>query len=336
MPRKNSEQEIKGLSLYFMQARGMLLESLDWLEFLQRVPKLKDDDILTQVKTLAAAYKNPKLSIVTRSYYLDGEMEGKNAGDVKDVKHNEIPLYKAADRNLPEGAYEFFIPDIYKRDPASKYLIGGTVWEVEQYRVEDYLAWKTYAWDNELTVLTAEQKEANLEVQALNPSDKEKENTRKNRRQQEKNLGELQVRYDSELFNFDTDFETSQKYLANLTGRIALTIEAIKEMDAKIKAWDDGSFTKATEVKVRPLVKKFEAITEKVFRIYAVFAHEKATELGIIKEAFEPWYEELDEIDKTNVMLWCVEGNALRTPGQGVGPMTREQERELELKRAVN
>ncbi len=321
--RKNSEETIKDplISLYFVQGKEMLLEG---------------------VGDLGDA---PKLSIVTRTYYTAEEAEAANkltgakVGDdnykskhtQKDTRHTDAALHKNEN-----GTYTFFVPDIYKRDDAEKYLIDDQIYEVESFTIDNYKAWNKHMWQEKLYENFVEQTEVRKEIAALEPSDKEKESLQNDIERQGKALESLKQTYDRTLLDLDTDFETVEKQLQNLAGRISLTVAALKEKEARLMALRAGVKTMENAKLLSPLRERLEALTEASNKAYAQFFYDISENENVTKQAFEGWYETLSDDDKDNISIYVAAGNARRMSGRAVGPLTREQERARELKKLVN
>ena len=314
--RRNSEEAIKDpvLALYFLQQKEMRLEGLGELG------------------------NAPKISIVTRSYYAADEAEALNKasgakdGDknfirpnqLKDTKHTDAPLYKAED-----GAYTLFVPDIYKRDPAEKYLINDAVFEVESFTIADHTAWNRHMHDHKLFELFARQAEVLDEINALTPTDDEMNGLRKEIPQLVASRDTLIERYNALLL----DDAASEETVKNALGRRKLAEARLKEARERLKEGEKGTDALNVAQKAAPLSEKLEGLNEESYHIYMEFAHKIAEREELTTNDFATWYAAADEQSKANAMGFVSAGNARRTSGKAARPMTREEERAREYDR---
>lgn len=314
--KKNSEETIKNplLSLFFLQNKELRLEGLGELP------------------------ESPKISIVTRSYYSADEAEALNkasgakegdknyirANQQKDVKHTEMPLYKGEDET-----YSLFVPDIFKRDPAEKYLINDAVFEAESFTINDHKTWNKHMHDRELFKLFARQATVLDEITALSPTDDELNGLRKEIPKLVESQNILIERYNTLLL----DEKAPPEAVENVLARRKLAETRLKEARAALKKGEKGTDALEVAEQALPLRETLEEISEDTYRIYMEFVHEFAVREEMTTDDFETWYAAADEQSKANAMGWVSAGNALRTSGRNARPMTREDERAREYDR---
>lgn len=346
-PRKNSEEDIKGNALYFFQGREGRVENLNGLAFFQAVPKLKDEQILERAKDLAKVYRTPKYSIVTRDYYTaeEAQVENKRTGaqendanyvrekSLKNIKHTEIPLHPLAE----SGAYQFFFPDIYKRDETNfRYLINDIVFVADSFIKDDHIDWKKFSEEKGLTTLEAESADINLRIYTARPSQDDINRLRESINNLPKTILALQQEQEKTALDFDIDFEVAEKRLYNIAGRVSILESQLKEKEAKLFTWIQETKPVAVAEVMKPLEKELSAVTEKISAIYMEFVHIYATSHELTTDSLETWLEKADLQDFANAEGFVTWGNAERGYGRIARPLTREDERAQELSKLKN
>lgn len=341
--KKTTPDAPKGVfSLRFAQGKEFEFENLEWVDFLKKVPKLKDETILERVKVLGAAYQAPKVAIVTRSFYSKDDAEALNKqrnakeGDAnytapnqqKDMFHTEVPLY-GGER---DGKYTLLAPQIHRPVNKEEYLIGDMVYEVESFSKDDHVAWLEHSEAHNLMALEAKRSKALIAIINLAPTDEEMDGLRREVPQITASRNALIDRYNTLLLDESIPLTTVE----NILGRRQLADARLKEVQGQLKAYENGIDTEELANDIGPMQKAYREAEEAVWRVYMGYVHIFAEREGLVTETFDDWYARMDEQSKANGAGWVAAGNARRMSGKVARPLTHQEKLNRELRQLNN
>lgn len=318
------EESIKHLSLYFLGGKEMRLEGLESLLFYKDIDKFSDADILTKVKALAKTYKQPKISVVTRTFYEEGELEDKKAGDLKDLKHTDAPLYPQAD-----GAYTLFVPDLYRQKEGTSFEVLGLELDTESFTDDAVTEWETLEETEKLSEKRLMLRDKIRELNKILPTDDEIKTLESELPGLKNDRNALHQRYRNGLLDETVSAET----LKQLLERRKLADAHIKEVQAQVTEYNEGFDTLETLRNSTPLGKEIMALTQELQEVYLRYTHESAHRAGLTDAGVETWVDEATQQDLANAQMWVELGKAQRTSGKVSRPMSREDRRAKEYRK---
>ncbi len=340
--RKQIEQPKGVFTLRFLQGKEFELENFEWLDFLKKAARLKNETILERVTELSLAYKDPKVWIVTRSFYTKDEAEALNKqrnakeGDAnytapnqqKDSFHTSVPLYGGE----YEGKYTLLAPQIHRSVDKEEYLIGDMVYEVESFTKDDHVAWLEFSEEHHLMALEAKRSKALIAIINLAPTDEEMDGLRREVPQITASRNALIDRYNTLLLDENIPLTTVE----NILGRRQLADARLKEVQGQLKAYESGIDTEELANDIGPMQKAYREAEEAVWRVYMGYVHIFADREGLVTETFDDWYARMDEQSKANGAGWVAAGNARRMSGKVARPLTHQEKLNRELRQLNN
>ena len=332
----SSDEQIKDFSLYHTQGRGMRLEGMNFLSWLQRMNGKQDDEILAEVKKAARHFRLPKVALKLAKFELargdDGEMLLQDGlPQLVEIKHLvDVPLTPVKDA---AGVYDLQYPNIYKHDGPTEYEVCGTQHKALSWPKELHDEWNAYKTEEGLDTAFNEMKELEVKIADGVPSSQDL----KAMEDELPGLIDTRTGLVAKQNAAYGDLDVTEEQIDRLAARVKLVNARIDFIQSEQRRWRTEHDPFEVARRLSPDGERMKVLERKLEAGYFGFVHRLALRGGLTRDDLGTWEKRATKADFDNAQELVAEGNASWTSrANQARPMTREDHRRVGLQKLFN